>query len=188
MLHPYLQTPLGSTFSQPWIPCYSTPKKQMTLSPSTREQAESRASSMAYEPPWNSILIPGKSTRPRKQRTRLLCRDNSQGNGRNASKPSSRRRYLIRETAIAMWQYLVLVISTSQAVQDISEQKWTAVAAAKYQCWRFMGRAMLRINHRGHNRLVYCRTHRDRLHLSFSCGSQCRLEARSTCRVSTVIQ
>lgn len=39
------------------------------------------------------------------------------GNGKNASKRISRHRYLIRETAIAMWQYLVLDISTSQAVK-----------------------------------------------------------------------
>lgn len=41
----------------------------------------------------------------------------TQKNGKNASKPISRRRYLIRETAIAVWQYLVLDISTSQAVK-----------------------------------------------------------------------
>lgn len=39
------------------------------------------------------------------------------GYGKNASKRISRRRYLIRETAIAMWRYLVLDISTSQAVK-----------------------------------------------------------------------
>ncbi|GLA02935.1 hypothetical protein AnigIFM60653_002506 [Aspergillus niger] len=46
-----------------------------------------------------------------------LPRYYTQGNGSKGLKSISRGRFLIRETAIAAWQYLILDITTSQAVR-----------------------------------------------------------------------